>query len=364
MHALRITIILTLAGLLLTACAEDQDNASIVARVNGEAIPLSDLEYKYDLLYLDTEEDVSPTVERLRADYGRILSELITQKLVMQDLEQRGLAVTDNELKRAENEVRADYPEGAFEEMLVEEYVDLDFWRRQLHARLSMQVFKRQVLRPQVRIELTEAEEYYRQNIQNFYLPQRVAFLLVRAPGKNLLRKATELLQEGETPIEVSAKLKEVEAIALKMRADSLPHAWASVLEQLKPGQASGIMSSGEGGFERLILQERSPAKVLELAQAYPLIEEVLLNAKLKEAFNAWLEARVAGSEIIISTQLLPDETIAEGDTLVRDTEASALEAEIEQPAPELPPAGLADDTSDEELESEPGVKAPDGGQS
>ncbi len=157
---------------------------------------LSQLEFQHDQFQADTAGAYVPSVEKLKGEYGDILTDLIVQELVLQELVRQELPVTDHELLKAEEVVRADYPEGAFDQMLVEEYIDLKSWRKQLKNHLAMKKFFQQVLRPQIKIDYKEAQQYYRDHISDFYLPESLRILVVRGPSRGLVGKAVEKFME------------------------------------------------------------------------------------------------------------------------------------------------------------------------
>lgn len=300
-----------LLGLLLALAACESETAApgVVARVNGRPIYLYQLEFKNDLLHIHQPKYFNPSIEELRAEYGAVLGDLVIQQLIMQDLAERGLEVTDEELAEAEARVREDYPEGTFEEVLVEEYIDIKSWREQLRARLALEKLNDFVLRPQIKLDYVEAEQYYRNNISDFYLPKRQVFLLIQGPSRELVEKADQLYGEKESIEEITTKLSQVEMRLLKMREDRLPVHWREALAGLEPGQHSQVRAD-KSGFERLILVETVPAKVLDPSQAYPLIERILLEKKLGEAFDEWLSVALASARIEVSTHLLPKEEV------------------------------------------------------
>lgn len=310
-------ILLCLSLLMLAACSGNGDDLGIIARVNGEPIHLSQLEFQHDQFQADVVGGFVPSVDSLRKEYGDILTGLIVQELVIQELAKHDLPVTDHELLKAEEEVRADYPEGAFEQMLVEEYIDLKSWRRQLKYHLGMKKFYQQVLRPKIKIDYKEAQQYYRDHISDFFLPESLRILIIRGPSREVVGKAVKVYLKDHDRGALATAFGEVETREVVVREERLSATWKNAVGKLEPGQTSGVLTD-RFGFEALVLLERSPAKVLEPAQAYPLVEEALLESKLREAFEEWLEKAVEGAKISVSSHLLPppeenDEAVDDG---------------------------------------------------
>ncbi len=320
-------VILFLAIIFMVGCSNDGDDMGVIARVNGDPIYLAQLEFQHDQFQADTSGTYVPNVDKLRGEYGEILTDLIVQELVLQELARQDLAVTKQELLKAEEVVRADYPEGAFEQMLVEEYIDLKAWRKQLMNHLAMKKFFQQVLRPQIKIDYKEAQQYYRDNISDFYLPKSLRILVVRGPSRKLVQKAVEKYLQEQDSVALATAFGEVETREVVVREGSLSAAWKNAINGLQSGQASGILTD-RFGFEALILLEKSPAKVLAPAQAYPLVEKALLESKLRNAFDRWLAGSVASAHISVSSHLVRQKDSAEGDpdTLQENVDQSISE--------------------------------------
>ncbi|ACS80047.1 SurA N-terminal domain-containing protein [Maridesulfovibrio salexigens] len=298
-----------LIGVLLACslfgCQNKSEEPGIIARVNGNPIYLSQLEYKYDL----THEGVGgfvPSVEQVRAEYGQILGDLIVQELVAQELEQREIPVSDKELKEAEDEVRSDYPDDSFEQILIEEYIDINAWRSQLKYQLAMDKFFQDILRPEIKIDYKEAEKYYRTHLSDFYMPAGYKFVMVKGMGKDLVLKGVDLYREGLTPAAISAKLRKVSVREIWIRNGQIPANWKPFVEDLEPGKATPVITQKKEVF-CLILKEKKEATLLTPLQAYPMVEKVLLERKLKEKFESWLKEKMATSKIKISKELLPE---------------------------------------------------------
>lgn len=315
-------VLLLLALAVLPACTPEQDDTGIVARVNGRPITLERLQVRYDFKKLAVASE-TPSVAGLKKEYGGILADILMEELVAQDLESLDLAVTDEELQAAEDEVRADYPEGAFEAVLVEEYIDLDSWRQELRGRLTMEKFFREVLRPGITIGYQEAEAYYREHIQDFYLPEREHFYLVTSRGRDAIESALENLRKGEAIEDQPARFDRVNVRELRVRVDQLTVTWKNALKGLAPGEASSVLTA-KGGYEALVYVGPIAAKVLSPTQAYPVVERELLDAKLHEAFNLWLNDALAAATISVTPHLpIMMEKLEQN---------SAVSAEVEEP--------------------------------
>ena len=286
--------------LLIGCSGERPEESGVVAVVNGAPIRLAALEARHEVGRLGMPSFDNPAVEELRTEYGATLADLIVSRLVAQELARRKLSPTPQELAEAEEAVRADYPGDAFERLLLEEHLDLTRWRVMLADRVAQEKFTREVLRPTVRVGVSEAATYYKEHINTFTRPASVRVLVVSGRDadavKALLPQARKLGQgEGASGI-ARAVLPEA----------GLPTAWRDALKGLKPGEATPPLPSGREQVG-LVLLERLPSAVLDPAKAYARVEALLAEEKLTKAFAAWLAEALAGASISINRQLLAE---------------------------------------------------------
>lgn len=298
-------LFLAVLAVAVAACGRgpDPDEPGLVAMVNGRPITLERLEHHHDLTRLGAMDAENPTVERLRAEYGASLGELIVLELVEEALAKAGKTVTDEDLARAEALVRADYPGQAFDEMLVDENIDLARWRESLRDRLALERFFREVLGEKAKVAVQEAADYYKENTDQFSRPPRVRFVLIRGGDKAKVEKALAAYRESRDPAALSPSQYGVSAQELRLQEKNLPREWRAALSKLKPGEASGLMT-GDFGAEVLVFLEKLPQTVLDPAQAYPQIERTLADAKLNQIFAGWLATAVAAADITVSRAL------------------------------------------------------------
>ena len=341
----------------LAACSRDEDDLGVVARVNGHPIALADLEFLHDLQSVN--RPALPSVDILRSEYGDVLSDLIVLELVRQELEARGIPVSPEELKAAEDKVRADYPDQAsFEQVLVEEYIDLETWRRFLAYHQTVEKFNTQVLRPMIKIDYKEAEAYYKDHLNDFYLPARLRLLVIWGPGRELVERAANIYAESGDAAALADKFKNVNTREVVMAESKLPSSWKNALHGLKPKEPSPVLSD-VSGFESLVLEESVPARLLDPSQAYPLVEDALLSKKMRDAFEDWLRKRLAESAISISEHLLREHAEKHRENRPPDR---FMPPEPEEPA-EISPADIPPDEPEQVIppdEVPPGPEVPD----
>jgi hypothetical protein len=302
------------AGLLLGGCNRDVlDEPGVVATVNGDPIRTADLEARQDLRRLGAPVVDNPSVERLRVEYGAVLADMIVARLVRQELSRLRLAVSPAELAAAERDVLADYPDGAFDRMLLEEHIDADRWREVLGDRLSYEKFTREVLRQNVRVGVSEAANYYKEHIDAFTKPARLRLAIVGGKDAEAVKAAVAAYRKAGQLAALDG-LPGITVQEVNLPAKNLSAVWREAVKPLKPGESSAVLTVGKETTV-LILLARQPETVLDPAKAYARVEALLLEDKLQKAFDAWLAEALAGAKIAVSKQLVAAPADATADT-------------------------------------------------
>lgn len=304
------------ACLLLSGCFERRLPEGVMASVNGEPIHLTAVQALMDSRSTSLGIPLRPSLEDMKSRYGGALGTLIVHTLVRQDLARRGLSVTDAALEHAVEQVRADFGPGGLEKFLTDSSLREEDWKALMRDYLAMDIFRKRVLLPAIQISLKEARAYYQEHKAEFLLPGYLDICLATAPDREALTAYCESFgtrfrsQAADTAgIEFSslsaAATSDSGALAqcLEVRPDEVPPAWRKELETLKPGSC-GQPRQQEGEWRVVALAGRHRGHALDLAEAYPLIESILLEEKKSAAFGKWLEDSLARSEILVAPEL------------------------------------------------------------
>jgi len=295
--------------ILVSACGNDKSQTGVVARVNGVPVYLKDIESGFDSYFFEWADPLPPSAQELKNTYGQVLLDLILIELIRGELRARNLTVTKDEIMDVENDIRKDYPQGEFEKMLIEEYIDLEYWRTRIGHKLMWEKFVDQILMAEVNIELDEITNYYYANILDFYIPDRLVFLYLGSIDQELVETALKELEDSRDFDILTNKFDNVFTAKYEMRVDQLPEYLAEDLRLLEQGQSSEIRQGGHEGFYALYLLEKKEEQLLKPHQVYNLIEKDILNQKLIQAFNIWFSDALDHSKIEINRVLLENFT-------------------------------------------------------
>ena len=324
MSALRVALLGLALCVALMGCRMDDLLDPLppgaIALVNGQPITLRMVEARHDADGGLPAVAQNPSVELLQQQYGAILAELIVQELVAQELERLGLGVTEEDVDRALLAVRNDYPGTSFGENLLAEHIDEKTWRSLLRYTVALPRFSEQILRPKIRLETAEVEAWYVEHAAEFFVPAQFELLSLTSLTQKPLAEARERLLAGGTVRE----LPEVHAQHIALRPAQLPEVWQDELSKLGVGKATRIREVN-GMFQFVVLEARNPARRMSPVEAYPRIEQALVERKMETLFTAWLEAATAEASVKVAPQLRrrdkTDESPQEPEREPRDSE-------------------------------------------
>lgn len=283
-------------ALWLGGCVESPLPGGVVATVNGQPIALRTVETMLDTRTTGFGVQETPTLAHLRQQYGKALLSLISQVLIMQELERRGMGVSDAALAQAEHLIRMDYTEEEFEKIFIENVIDADAWREVMRYRIAMERFVSQVLRPTIYVPLEEIEAYYKAHTAGFSVPRTAVFWQLQSHD----RAALERIRAVSPPPEDAP---DIIIYRSSVAYEHVPPDWQKVIAALKPGEYTPVRAQ-TGFFEMLWLKESMPQRHLTLPEAYPYIEQILLEEKLESAFQEWLTKTLLNAQIQVSAHL------------------------------------------------------------
>ncbi len=281
--------VIALLLVLITGCAPESSDKGVVARIDGVPVYLSEIRADHDLQYMTWSSANDFNTFSLQREYGIVLANILLQRLLEKTLQAEQLEVSDNDVAQEEALIRSDYPDDqSFEQTLIQEYVDLDQWRKRLRFRLNRKRFIANYLRPKVHIGYEQARDYYRAHRAEFVLPERFVFTVFQ--GKS--RKAVEAALREYQRVGNATLNKGATAVAIHdmdVVTSALSASWRDHLLTLAPGAASTVILE-QDMITMLLLHKRIPRSLVSPSAAYRSIEHKLMEQGLREAFDRWLE--------------------------------------------------------------------------
>lgn len=300
---MRLLKIFCLALIFISApicgCERETPPQGTVARVNGENIHLHSVQALLDSRSAALGIPSSPSLSEMQKRYGQALATLIVHTLVRQDLTRRGMAISDEDVDKAIQLIKSDYTGESLENFLAEAYLREDEWRQLMRDHLAIETFTTRLLLPSIRISLDEIREYYQKHEQQFKLPDAWEICLKTASSREEVEKWCQILPPepliGDT------------VQCLTTTEKDIPAPWQKELRKIKNNSCGKIMEE-DGQWRALAVLNKTAGSKRKLSEIYALIESILIDEKKNEAFNSWLEQRLAQADIKVAPGIFAHE--------------------------------------------------------
>ena len=290
-------------AMLLSACFDDVWRGN-VATINGTGITLDQMAALRNSIYFDWTITPLTEMENMRKQYGEALTNLLAVELVKQHLKRKKLEVSPEEVAAEEARIRADYPPGTFEQMIVDEAIDMESWRFLLLNSLSVRRFLDAVLRPNIAILPEEVGTYLKEHPEEFVRPPWVHFYMVSGTEKDVVEKCAKELAESMDPARVQTENPNALVRTVRMDVPRLPSVYSDELAKMNPGDLSPMVTT-EDEFHQMCLVEKLSERPLEPGEAYLQIERTLLEQKSAVEYNKWIASQMAKANIKVASKLL-----------------------------------------------------------
>jgi len=236
---------------------------------------------------------------------------VVDHYLILEYGKQQGLSVSDEELENAVREIKRDYAENDFRELLLKGYIDYREWKERLREQLLIKKItsKASAASPQVSIE--EIKAYYDAHLEEFRRPAMVRFRQIvtrtREEADNLQKRlvqggdlAAAVLQSSEVP--ASAGSSDPGWFAKGDLDDSIE----KVIFSLPVGKVSGVVGTPYG-FHIFEVLGKKPAGVTSLNEAMREIETKLLSDRREAVYTEWLQGLRKSIPVKIDQDLLKE---------------------------------------------------------
>jgi hypothetical protein len=153
-----------LAGLILICACKDARQEipnDYIIQVNDRKVTVEAFQRQFDQIKSDyTETTEIPAAEQ--AEMKRyLLNQLIEKLILLERAEELDIHVTDGEIDRRIEDIKADYPEGTFKEVLLEQAVIFHQWKEDLKTRMLMEKVIQNDLDPRVTLTQADISAYY-----------------------------------------------------------------------------------------------------------------------------------------------------------------------------------------------------------
>ena len=278
---------------------------SVVAKVNGDAIPRAEFETTIQNVESRAGRPVPP--EQRDQVYRGVLEDLIALRLLKQEVARRQLTASDAELAEAMKGMRQQFPtEAAFKQALTAQKMTLEQLREETRTQVLVSKMLQQEVASQVAVKPTEISGFYEKNPDKFQQPEavRASHVLITVPegaapaARAAARtKAENVLKQARAGADFAKLAQTYSDDASKGRGGDLGFfpkgqmvpAFEAAAFALAPNQVSDIVES-PFGYHVIKVIEKRPAQSVPFSEAAPRIEQYLRQEQQQAKTKAFVD--------------------------------------------------------------------------
>lgn len=299
------SLIVSLSALLLGALSPSMPSAEVVDRIvaiiNDSIITLSELNaataMALEKLSLEERKDGRKIVEVK----STILDSLIEQKLIKQASDNAGIEISEREIDNAVDDIKKqnEMTQDSLLLALAQNGLTYREYREQLKEQIRQVKFINKEFRSKISIQQEEIEEYYRQNIDEFYGPAvyRVQMIFVPSDSPAVMKERIAVIDEGlkkKTDFgQLAREYSDGPEAANGGDLGYLKHGELDKpLEDLISGMKAGDVGSLKmtGGKYYIKLVDTKPPQPRPLSEVSFQIHDRLFKKIMDERFGFWLK--------------------------------------------------------------------------
>lgn len=296
----KVAILLCAALALWSVQAQAAAFNQVAAVVNGQMISLFDLQsaIKPEMIKNKLNPDNAAQRSAVEQLYRRALDTMILDILIGQEAERQKVAVSnaevDAEISRVMQQSRLAKAE--FEKQLVREGLSVDSLRERVRKTLLRQKLMGMMVGRKVVVTPEEVAAYYEANKDKIRSGGTLRMALLIYPDNvNAAEWARKIKAGSATFADVVKQLsigpnKQAGGDVGPVPLDKLGPNWRQILSKLQEGEVSAVFPYEGKKAQVQLLQAPRAVKTMTLAEATPMIENMLREPKLQERFEEYTE--------------------------------------------------------------------------
>ncbi len=277
-----------LLGTGLAACA----SGGSVATVNGEAISKTAFEDKLE---------ASPGARNT-------LQQLVQETLILQYAKSNNITVTDDEISKREDDLKANFPSGSWDEMLKARGLSEDDVKQALREQIILD----KALEKRVTISPAQVKAYYDKNHAAFDKPEQIKARHILVKDLPTADKVEAALKAGQ-PFDAVAKQYSTDPgskdkggeLGFFRRGQMVP-AFDKVAFSMKPGQISAPVKS-PFGYHIIQVEAVQPGVKATLENSTPRITEMLRQQQEAPLIQPFLQGLQQSAKIEVQDPRFAD---------------------------------------------------------
>jgi len=296
-------------AVLSAGCNRQKEGEEAVAWVNGEPIRFSVFWDEIKSRYNEVAEASSPQQDVLLVLKKKVLSDLIRERLLLQEASRRGVTVPDEALDAHVEELSTGYTGSPLRKSLIKHAMDYDQWRRALRKNMIMEALFAAVVQEAGKVTDQEISQYYRNHLDEFLIPESVQLNQIVVKSRSTARRLLRRIRKGENFEALAAKYsigpeKEESGRLGTYQRGELPVPLEKAAFSTPTGKVTSLVET-QHGFHLLKVVKRIPSHVQPEEEAHEEIARKLSRERKQALYDEWVERLIRNSDIRVHASLV-----------------------------------------------------------
>ena len=160
--------IFVLILITLVACNDSETNVEdqYLIRLGNRSVSVLEFKEAFEIDKIAYPPQIRNKPDDLRKAQMRLINQMMVELMVLERAQELGIELSEAEVERKIAEIKSDYPEGVFEETLLEVAVSYETWVKRLKNRLIMEKVVDKELKDKIVITPEDISAYYEENFK------------------------------------------------------------------------------------------------------------------------------------------------------------------------------------------------------
>lgn len=302
----RFFYVLMATSFFLSACGIlDRSDEKVVITVGKRNVTPDEL--KKDIKFITFEMSIPD--QSVKNVLQPLVDRMVDHYLILEYGKDKGITVSTNELESAVKDIKKDYPDKVFQEMLLHRYVDFEEWQEGLRQQLLIKNIIREASQNISPVTFHEVKTYFESHQNQFMRPRMAKFRQVVTRTKDEAEKILQRLRNGED-LDALARAYSVAPEAENggvvgwVAQGELEESMEKVIFSLPVGRISPVVRTPYGYHIFEVLSKRSEG-LKSLPEAMEEIESKLSHEKTELFYQRWLKKLRVHYPVSVNNELL-----------------------------------------------------------
>lgn len=156
-------------GYTLAGCSdvEHKQKDEYFIKLKDRIITVADFNKAFEIVKNAYPQNRIQQPEVVRKARLRLMQQMTEEIILLERAEELGITMTDSQVEKAIRDIKRDYPDNVFQEILVEYAVPYRSWKEGLKTRLIMEKVITQELGDKIEITHDDISKYYEEHFKN-----------------------------------------------------------------------------------------------------------------------------------------------------------------------------------------------------